>query len=682
MFDKNYKNAMDSVKPDEQTYDKILEKIILKEEIKSRKNPATVWRVAFACVACVAIVLGVIFVPRDRFNPTVKSDLTTPQTLKVSKSYDEIYKLIKPKKTALYNYITDEEYIVEEEITYAEGTATNSANNSGAVKPGGSKGENTSASLSDDNADSENDYSTTTEQVEGVTEADIVKTDGEYIYYVNDKTLSIFKADGENTRLVSKTKLSHAENYNLYGEMFLKDDRLVLLKTNYYAPVATNVLVDYNYNDYKETVLIEIYDISDKTSPKKLAESCQDGMYNSSRMVGDYIYLISNCHINTATIDKDDPTTFVPTTQINGVCEPVPADSIYRYEQEQYNTQYTVVGAFNYKDGNLNDTVSLLGGTDNIYCSQGNIILADTSYSQKEEKDDATIISQEITTVSRLTIKNGEIEYKTSGEVEGTLENQFFIDEHNGYFRFVTTVTKSVEKKHKFDNSEHEVVSYSSETFAKLTILDSELKKTGEITDIAKGERVYSARFMGDTAYFVTFRQTDPLFSADLSDPKNPKILGELKIPGFSEYMYPYGDGLLLGFGMEADENTGRTTDLKLSMFNIGDPANVTEQDKTIVKGYEYSTALSNHKAMLVDPQKNLIGFAATYDYYQIKYMIYKYTGSGFERVAAIDIETDYKYYAMDDIRGLFVGDYFYVVSKDALQIFDMNEYRQILTIK
>ena len=109
----------------------------------------------------------------------------------------------------------------------------------------------------------------------------------------------------------------------------------------------------------------------------------------------------------------------------------------------------------------------------------------------------------------------------------------------------------------------------STEADMNIKIFDSELKKVGEITNLARGERVYSVRFMGDTAYFVTFRQTDPLFSADLSDPTNPKILGELKIPGFSEYMYPYGDGLLLGFGMDADEYTGRTGDLKLSMFNI-----------------------------------------------------------------------------------------------------------------
>ena len=114
---------------------------------------------------------------------------------------------------------------------------------------------------------------------------------------------------------------------------------------------------------------------------------------------------------------------------------------------------------------------------------------------------------------------------------------------------------------------------------------------------------------MGDIAYFVTFRQTDPLFSADLSDPYNPKIIGELKIPGFSEFLFPYGEGKLLGLGNDADENSGRVKGLKLSFFDINDPSNVTELNKTVLNRLNYSPALSNHKAALISVKKNLIGF-------------------------------------------------------------------------
>lgn len=672
MFEQNYKNAMDKITPDTDVRDKILDKIILKEELKDRRNPAIPWRVAFACVAVVAIALGVIFVPHNNFG--IKTT-DTQKTLTVSKSYDEIYKLIKPNKDySLFNFgATDDalyDGMITEEIEYVTGgndmesaTGTNSA-----AKPGASKGENTSANFNDDMSDGD-DFSTTTEQVEGVAEADIVKTDGEYIYYLLGNELSIFKADGENSSLVSKTTLQKNE-YDSFGDMFLKNDRLIILQTN-------------NYTKECNFVVIIIYDISDPANPKQIAESKQEGWYNSSRMVGDYIYLVSSCGINIDEIDKDDPATFVPVTETNGVCEAVPADSIYRYNEEEYTNEYTVIGAFNYKDGTLSDTASLLGGTDNIYCSQGNIILANSTYNRNATEEET--YSQSNTTVSRLEIKNGRIEYKTTGEIEGTLENQFFIDEHNGYFRFVTTVTIATEKRQKFENTNSEIISYSSETSARLTVLDSGLNKVGEIGDLARGERVYSVRFMGDTAYFVTFRQTDPLFSADLSDPENPKILGELKIPGFSEYMYPYGDGKLLGFGMDANEQTGRTTYLKLSMFDTTDPANVTEQNKTIIDGYNYSTALDNHKAMLVSPSKNLMGFVACDNRGFQRYIVYEYTDDEFCQKAEItppyeSMEDNWKYW--DAIRGLFIGENFYLVSDKGLQVFDINTFLQINYVK
>lgn len=674
MFNDKYKNAMDSVSPSAETKERILDQIILKEEIKKHKNPAIPWRIAFACVACIAIILGIIFVPQDSFVPAVQSNNDT-QTLMVSKSYDEIYKLIKPKKkvpkkTVIIRdeVVTDDGVyeVIEEEVEYATGNDMSALPGDTAATNDSNKSENVGNIKTDPN---DEEFSNTTEQVEGVAEADIVKTDGKYIYYLIGNELSIYKASGKDSELISKTTLERQQNEN-FGDMFLKEDRLILLQQN-------------DYINEKNYVTVIIYDVSNPQEIKRVAKSCQEGTYNSSRMVGDYMYLISNCYINISSINKDDPSTFVPTVEINDVCKVVPADRIYRYEEEKYNNQYTVIGAFNYKDGNMSDTASMLGGTDNIYCSKGNIILADRQY--KSDSDIEGSYSVNNTRVSRLEIKDGKIEYKASGEVEGELDNQFFIDENNGYFRFVTTTTIATQTKKNFENSPSAYISYSSESFARLTILDSSLKKVGEITNLAEGERVYSVRFMGDTAYFVTFRQTDPLFSADLSDPENPKILGQLKIPGFSEYMYPYGDGLLLGFGMDADENTGRTKDLKLSMFNITDPSNVIEQDKTIVEGYNYSIALENHKSMLVSPTKNLIGFDAFDNKGIQKYMVYEYTDSGFNLKAQIaqlseTKEQQWKYY--DSIRGLFIGEHFYLVSDLGLQVFNVKDFAEIATIK
>ena len=280
MFEQYYKNAMEKISPNADTRDKILDKIILKEELKSHKNPALPWRIAFACVACIAIVLGIVFVPRDAFKQT--PEISEVKQLTVTKSYDEIYKLIKPKKSlfvnygANYNYATDEEVFLEIEES---DTGTTSQSQNGAAAGGTA---NKDAAASDDM--SKDDFSDTTEQVEGVGEADIVKTDGKYIYYINDTQLNIFTANGEKSALLSSTELPGTKG-DLFGEMFLKQDRLVLMKTDYYS-------------GERPSVLIMVYDISDPASPKLVGKSCQDGYYNSARMVGDYIYLISNSSIN------------------------------------------------------------------------------------------------------------------------------------------------------------------------------------------------------------------------------------------------------------------------------------------------------------------------------------------------------------------------------------------------
>ncbi len=669
MFDKNYKNAMDSITPSDDVKENVLESLILKEEIARRKNPAIPWRIAFACVACVSLVLGMIFIPRKDAN-TAKP-LNTNAMVKVG-SYDEIYEVLKDQKI-MAKYYAESEYVTEDALDGAVDFATTSPTADDSAYNG-----------SVDKTDS--DYSGTTEQVEGVAEADIVKTDGEYIYYLygnNHNTIKIFSAQKENTEQIAEIDLSDIAGDNYCDEMFLKDDRLIILQSYYaFSCVGDYGLIDTAdslcYGDECYTSIL-IYDVSDPYNPTAVSTVCQEGYYNSARMVGDYIYLISNYNINLNAIDQDDPASFVPTTVVNGVIKPVPADDIYCYEDSLIDLpQYAVIGAYSYSDGTMSDSASILGGTHQIYCSQNNIILTKSRYYSVDEAETA---STSATAITRIEINDGNLEYKASGEIDGTLENQFFIDEYNGYFRFVTTVTKTEEIVKTYEGTSSTTVSYSTyntETSAYLAVLDGELNRVGEIADLAPEESVYSVRFMGDVAYFVTFRQVDPLFSADLSDPANPKIIGELKIPGFSEYMYPYGDGLLLGFGQDADETTGRTTGLKLSMFDISDPANVTESDKTVIDDYAYSMALYDHKEMLVSADKNLIGFSVFNRVGNFGYLIYKYNNGAFIRVATFDFSSDYNYI---DTRGLFINDAFYTINDSRLDVYDLETFSPIKSL-
>lgn len=667
MFEKEYKEAMNIISADTKTKEDILLKLSADEQKRERRNPAIPWRIGFAAVAVVAIVIGMLFVPKKTLFQS-KSDVTA---LTAAKSYNDIYKIFRNKKIAsrwnnIFEYTTDEEI---ELFDYND-----------IAMPGLTNGTATGTTDTGTTESKKDDYSTTTEQVEGVSEADIVKTDGEYIYYLNTeaKKINVFSADKENSKLINQIELPNDAGVS-YGEMFLKDDRLIILQTNYMYYALTDSITDEtssysgNYNNY---VSIIIYDTSNPDNIKQISCVRQQGWYNTARMVGDYFYLVSNCNIDVFNVEKDKPESFVPTVICNDTMQPVPVESIYRYDDDIIELpQYAVICSYKFTDGTLLDTASILGGTDQIYCSTGNIILTKAQYHDIAQQGSGV---SDTTMISKLEIANGSIKYKASGEIDGTLENQFFIDEYNEHFRFITTVTSTTTSTTKFANSDEEIMTYSSKTSARLTILDNNLEKVGEIKDLAPDERVYSVRFMGDVAYFVTFRQVDPLFSADLSDPTNPKIIGELKIPGFSEYMYPYGDGKLLGFGRDADETTGRAGDLKLSMFDINNPADVTENDKTVIDGYVYSEALYDHKAMLVSVDRNLIGFIAHDRYGNSKYLIYQYIDGGFARTATLHFSD--KYYC--NTRGLYVGDGFYVVTNENLKVFDMKTFLEIANIE
>ena len=413
--------------------------------------------------------------------------------------------------------------------------------------------------------------------------------------------------------------------------MYLSSGRLVLIGTE----------------QGSSDTLAVIYDVNDPTAPKEAARCRQSGYYNQSRLIGKKLYILSNHSVNTQSIIKDNPASFVPSVECGDYCGAVEPSSICIYNNCE-RPEYTVISAYDIEDGSLAGTQSLLGGSSTVYAGTENIITCG--------------ISSVTTQVARFSIDDGKIGLKATGEISGTLLNQFSIDEYKGYFRFVTT-------RIKYESSQ-----FPSDTVNVLTVLDGGLKQVSKIDDIAPGEQVYSVRFMGDTAYFVTFRQVDPLFSVDLSDPAAPEIIGSLKIPGFSDYLFPYGDGLLLGIGRNADENTGRVENMKLSMFDISDPSDVTECAKRSLVP-SYSDSLYSHKATLADPGKNIIGFSA-YGNYGLEYYIYSFENGQFSEklYVPLDIKSEFS-------RGLYIDGVFYIVSDTQILSFTLDGFAPLDTL-
>ena len=250
------------------------------------------------------------------------------------------------------------------------------------------------------------------------------------------------------------------------------------------------------------------------------------------------------------------------------------------------------------------------------------------------------------------------------------------MNEYNGYLRVVATCDSSVEEKNLFNTK----VSPSRSNH--LYILNRYLEVTGKIEDLAEGEEIQSARFRGEIGYFVTYRNTDPLFCVDLSDPDNPRILGELTLTGFSEYLHFFGEDQLLGIGWETDSDNGTNTGLKCVMFDLRDPGNMRVTDKLIVEGVDYCTALDEYNSILVDTDRNIFGLP--YMMYeeesweeQYYYGVFTYTpGKGFLPLHYIllgdEMAVSYEDYRC--LRGLYIGDVFYLAGNYGVVSYDMDK--------
>ena len=327
------------------------------------------------------------------------------------------------------------------------------------------------------------------------------------------------------------------------------------------------------------------------------------------------------------------------------------------------------------------DTTGIVSGADMYYVSGEHIYVADMNGAELQEGWSANS-----TSILKFSYGDGKFALQAKGEVKGQLDSSFSMDEYKEHLRVVSTVWE-YKKEYITDDRTGEGLGYEitdeRQTNA-LYVLDESLELVGKIEGLAENEQIYSARFMGDVGYFVTFRQTDPLFTVDLSDPKNPKILSELKISGFSEYLHIYGEDRLLGIGMEADEETGAQQGMKLSMFDTSDKTDVEEITKLHLEDYDYSEALYNHRAVMISTGKNFFGFEAEgfrNREYQRHYLVYSYENDEFVQKLKIDTkDADGGYYTS---RGTFIGDVFYLLSENgSVRSYNLNSGAQLESLE
>jgi uncharacterized secreted protein with C-terminal beta-propeller domain len=589
-------------------------------------------------------------------------------------------------------------------------------------------------------------HSDTNNQVEGVQESDIVKTDGNYIFVAassnrSNLRVSVVKPDNGVMELTARISLDNADELH---EMLLYDGKLVVVWSKAeYAEVfqpprmtrPEGVTWDcccydgwYWTREVNREAVVEVYDTNLlRTAPevfnKPVSVYTQQGRFHSARMIDNNIYVITNfTPLLPERLSQNDIHEYIPTFSDNDEYCIVPAGMI-RLPENLDSIQYTVIGGLDVNKADMSVSVAAnLGSTDTIYASLNNIYITRTQWginnnwwwgwrgtneSQQNRDPDCTIID-------KFAIGSGNVSFTANAKLTGTTRNQFHYDEFEGILRVVTEVWgyAPVESANTTILPIPEdtgwwreraqwgtALDYDNDWGLQggvLYTLDENLNVLAQVHRIGFGENVHSVRFMGDRGYVVTFWQTDPLFSFDLSDPANPKLLGELKIPGFSRYLHSWADGLLLGMGVETDDN-GIRTGLKMTMFDVLVDDDLIEKHVELIGEQRDTTNWNNwvwtsspfehdHRAVLVNSQRNIIGFpysSSSGNSNTSLYAVYSYQpNSGFRLLGEIKHELIYPTWDWNDSRwqdwswhdynirferGLFIGDYIYAVAENLI---------------
>lgn len=604
--------------PEGLTPDAVEKKLLEVDERKSARKRRRILTVGLAA-ACCLLVCGAVYRIWSQQNAgggegfLFTEDRKTDGVIETAESYKEVYKYAKR-----YEYYGGGDDAVD------TGTEMTTSDSMTEAADGASEDTKTSSA----------EYSDTNVRQEGVDEGDVVKTDGRYLFTLAENRNKIAVIDTQNG--LAKAGEIRMGEYEYICEFYIRDGKaIVILRKDWYSEAD---MEEFYYFQHGSTT-VRTYDLQDISQPELIGEVTQSGDYSSSRISGEYLYLFSQYYISE--MEKDIPETFIPVIAE----KTIPEEDIYLPEEDSA-CMYELVTAIHLENpGEVADSKAILGKGGELYVSGQNIYWYETEW-------ESGWSGKAMTNIRKLSYQDGRIEAVAQGEIPGYINDSFSIDEYNGYLRIVTT----------------------NEDTNGVYVLNEKMETVGTIEGLAQDERVYSARFFGDTGYFVTFRETDPLFSVDLSDPQNPQIVGELKIPGFSEYLHPYGENQLLGIGMAADEETGITDGVKLSMFDISDRTDVKENNVFVMENVYSTDVFYNYKAVVIDSEKNLIGFSG-YTEGGETYFVFSYDAeNGF--VCRLQEMVNGNSYA--ETRGVYIGDVLYIVKGNIIEAYDLNSYSKV----
>lgn len=655
--------------------------VVIGKKPKKRRHTAAIISAAAAGLVLV-VALGVAVGMRFGQNEVKTVEMPGGLSLRQFQSYDEVKKAVSDLRaekdkssimdglSGVYDYFSgnyssntrdyaeykssDGDYAEDAEIAadgaYASGSSGSSSGSSAGGDPGYTAGDQAAS------------HSETYKQVQGVDEGDIIKTDGKYIYCVDGAyyadEIVVFSAMGDRSRKVAEIDVTEAlstatpdeSQYYYYSsktkhinDIYLKDDRLIVVCDDTCGVKAKDLTVS--------MTRALVYDVSDIGNITLLDTVLQSGSCDSTRMIGDTLYMVSSYGVYGDCI--------IPACGRGNTPDEIAPDCIYAPEEPQ-DERFLVISAYDTLDYEAQtESKAIFGGVDDIYCNEDHmyIYMSDWDYGDSRWwEGNATVTTQ----IIKVDLMDG-IALAAYGEVEGLVDDQYALDEYNGDLRIATTSSKNnIERNNLF-------------------VLDENLSEIGSVTGFAKNETIKAVRYIGETAYVITYEQTDPLFVIDLSKPEDPTILGEVKITGFSSMLVPIDRNTILGIGyhtqnedytwMEVEEG------VKLALFDVSDKANPQVLDSKSYVDY-YSPVQSDPKALVYNPERGDFVIPLNYVYYgTVDYDSYEEYMPDEERTGGMlnfKVEDgrikEVNLYQEDYIeteRCVYVGDYVYMTYHD-----------------
>ena len=556
-------------------------------------------------------------------------------------------------------------------------------------------------------------YSTTNIQVAGVDEADSVKNDGTYIYASSANHVSIVQAYPTSQAQLLSTLTFKGSVQGIY----IDGTRLVILWENYtYIPcqlcpltgIATGAMMPIYVGAALKTTA-SVYDVSNRANPVLKQTVSTEGYYLGSRMIGNYLYMISSHYVWNYRGDV-----VMPQVTVDGRNSTIPAEGIYYSPHKDFSYVYTIIVAMNVQDNSANPNIQtyILGASGTIYVSTENLYLTLPTYRYDSNVENVRTI------IHRIHLSGNNIQYIATGAVPGYLQSQYSLDEYNGFLRIATTIppqfiVRPPTSSPVFTPTKAPLVAIvgpmTNET-NNVYILNLRMLRISAVEGLAPGEKIYATRFLGDRAYLDTFKQVDPLFVLDLSNPYNPHVLGQLQMPGYTNYLYPYDARHLIGIGKDTS-NSGWDgfawyQGVKVALFDVSDVSSPKLiSNYTIGDRGTDSSALHDPHAFFYEPTRSLLvlpihlaivnttqygGNPPPYAYGQFVWQgvyIFKVTldqGIAYQgRISHINNTATTYYWDSPGFinRALNIENVLYTISANMIQMHDINNLSNIGTI-